>query len=185
MSKNYCNIYKKLVQSDSDMVGHIAYSVYKSEKVQYIDEYKQHNNTNIVPDNIINKFVAGRDNKKSIEHYREIAEKILSAFIVGSTEDMSVQVTSEVINKLTEHIDNKIVPQLPNKESGFRRFFNGCLQSIAGAIALSFLIWLFANVVGQFSLGKINISYDDGRSSIEQNIEKTPFSLYDTTRIMQ
>ena len=41
MAKKYCSIYSKLVQSEGDMVGHIAYSLYKAEKVRYIKEQKE------------------------------------------------------------------------------------------------------------------------------------------------
>ena len=178
MAKKYCGIYSKLVQGDGDMIGHIAYSLYKAEKVQYINEYKQSNGKSSVPDSEIEKFTAGRDNKKSIEHYRGMAETILQEFMGGSFDDMSEQVINEVTKKLTSHIDDKVVPLIPEQESWWRKFFNGCLQSIGGAVALSFLIWLFANVVGQFSLGNMEISY---RNSDEISKKQTVPLPSDTT----
>ena len=150
------------------MVGHIAYSLYKSEKVQHINEYKEKHKVDVVPDKEINHFTAGRDNKTSLEHYRGMAETILQEFMGGSFDDMSKQVINEVTDKLTQHLDEKVVPLIPQKESRWAKFFSGCLQSIGGAVALSLLVWLFANVVGNFSLGNLRISYEEGKESVKQ-----------------
>lgn len=141
------------------MVGHIAYSLYKAEKVQYIKEKKEAMKVDILPEKVVQEFTAGRDNNKSLEHYRGMAETILQRFIGGSFDDMSGQVIAEVTDRLTQHMDANITPLLPQKESWWIKFWNGCLQSIGGAIALSVIVWLFANVVGKFSLGDISVTY--------------------------
>lgn len=168
MARKYSDIYSKLVKGDGDMVGHIAYSLYKAEKVQHISEYKQQHHVDAVPDSIISQFTAGRDNQKSIQHYRGMAETILQNFVGGSFDDMSEQVIKEVTDKLTAHIDHKLIPIIPAKDTWWKRFFNGCLQSIAGAVALSVLIWLFANIVGRFTLGNLSITYHDDAATVTQ-----------------
>lgn len=165
MAKKYCSIYSKLVQNEGDMVGHIAYSLYKAEKVQYIKEKKEAMKVDILPEKVVQEFTAGRDNNKSLEHYRGMAETILQRFIGGSFDDMSGQVIDEVTDRLTKHMDHSVLPLLPEKESALKRFFNGVIQSIGGAIALSLIVWLFANVVGRFSLGDISVSYKDSDKS--------------------
>lgn len=146
------------------MVGHIAYSLYKAEKVRYIKEQKESMKVDVLPEEIVQEFASGRDNQTSLDHYRGMAENILQRFIGRSFDDMSGQVIDEVTNRLTQHMDNSILPMLPEKESRLSKFWNGVLQSIAGAIALSLVVWLFANVVGRFSLGDISISYKDSDS---------------------
>ena len=37
MQRNYNFIYSKLVEKDSDLIGHIAYSLYKKSKIEYIE----------------------------------------------------------------------------------------------------------------------------------------------------
>lgn len=161
MAKKYCSIYSKLVQSEGDMVGHIAYSLYKAEKVRYIKEQKETMKVEVLPDEIVQEFASGRDNQTSLEHYRGMAETILQRFIGGSFDDMSGQVIDEVTDRLTQHMDHSVLPLLPKKESGWKKFWNGVLQSIGGAIALSVIVWFFANVVGKFSLGNISVTYND------------------------
>ena len=161
MAKKYCSIFSKLVQNENDMIGHIAYSLYKAEKVQYINEQKEALKVDVLPEEVVQEFTTGRESKTSIDHYRGMAESILQDFMGGSFDEMSEQVISEVTDRLTKHIDANVTPGLPKKESWWVKFWNGCLQSIGGAIALSVIVWLFANVVGKFSLGNISVTYGD------------------------
>ena len=155
MAKKYCSIYSKLVQNEGDMVGHIAYSLYKAEKVQYIKEKKETMKVDILPEKVVQEFTAGRDNNKSLEHYRGMAETILQKFIGGSFDDMSGQVIDEVTNRLTQHMDNSVLPLLPQKESGWKKFRGGVAQSMVGTVLLAFIIWGLVSVVSKHSIEEI------------------------------
>lgn len=167
------------------MVGHIAYSLYKAEKVRYIKEQKESMNVDVLPEEIVQEFASGRDNQTSLDHYRGMAETILQRFIGGSFDDMSGQVIDEVTNRLTQHMDNSILPMLPEKESRWSKFWNGVFQSIAGAVVLSFIVWLFANVMGSISLGNVTISYKDGDSTEQTEQVVVPESPSDTTAVKE
>lgn len=151
MAKKYCSIYSTLVKDDGDMVGHIAYSLYKAEKVQYIKEQKEAMKVDILPEEVVQEFTAGRDNQASLDHYRGMAETILQRFIGGSFDDMSEQVISEVTNRLTQHMDANITPLLPKKESGWKKFWNGVLQSMVGTFAMAFVVWGIVSVVSKYN----------------------------------
>lgn len=155
MAKKYCSIYSILVQSESDMVGHIAYSLYKAEKVRYISEYKETNNVDVVPDKVVQEFVVGRESQTSIDHYRGMAESILQDFMGRSFDAMSEQVISEVTNRLTQHMDANITPGLPKKEPGWKKFWSGVLQSMVGTFAMAFVVWGIVTVVSKYSAEKI------------------------------
>lgn len=155
MAKKYCSIYSKLVQNEGDMVGHIAYSLYKAEKVQYIKEKKETMKVDILPEKVVQEFTAGRDNNKSLEHYRGMAETILQRFIGGSFDDMSGQVIDEVTNRLTQHMDNSVLPLLPQKESGWKRFWGGVAQSMVGTFAMAFVVWGIVTVVSKHNTDEI------------------------------
>lgn len=139
------------------MIGHIAYSLYKAEKVQYISEYKEAHKVDVVPDEVVQKFTAGRESQKSIEHYRGMAETILQNFIGGSFDDMSGQVISEVTDRLTKHMDSTIIPLLPTKkkESWLSKFGNGVLQSMVGTFLMAFVVWGIVSVVSKYSIEEI------------------------------
>jgi hypothetical protein len=155
MAKKYCSIYSKMVQGDGDMVGHIAYSLYKAEKVQYINEQKENLKVDVLPEEVVQEFTTGRESKTSIEHYRGMAESILQGFIGGSFDDMSEQVISEVTNRLTQHMDANIKPGLPKKEPGWKKFWSGVLQSMVGTFAMAFVVWGIVTVVSKYSAEKI------------------------------
>jgi len=155
MAKKYCSIYSKLVQSEGDMVGHIAYSLYKAEKVRYIKEQKETMKVEVLPDEIVQEFASGRDNQTSLEHYRGMAETILQRFIGGSFDDMSGQVIDEVTDRLTQHIDHSVLPLLPKKESGWKNFVGGVLQSMVGTFAMAFLVWGIVSVVSKHNVDEV------------------------------
>ena len=157
MAEKYCDIYSKLVQGDGDMVGHIAYSLYKAEKVQYIKEQKEAMKVEVLPDEIVQEFASGRDNQRSLEHYRGMAETILQRFIGGSFDDMSGQVIDEVTDRLTQHMDSTIIPLLPTKkkESWLSKFGNGVLQSMVGTFMMAFVVWGIVSIVSKYSVEKI------------------------------
>lgn len=165
------------------MVGHIAYSLYKAEKVRYIKEQKEAMKVEVLPDEIVQEFASGRDNQTSLDHYRGMAETILQRFIGGSFDDMSGQVIDKVTDRLTQHMDHSVLPLLPKKESGWKKFWNGVFQSVAGAIALSLIVWLFANVVGKFSLGNISVTYNDKDNLTNSEQVTTPPMHPDTIAI--
>lgn len=81
----YNYIYKKLVKENEsganhDIIGYIAYSIYKREKIQYIESFKEDN---------------GRDPKfedlgsfrtlsnKKVEEYKTTAQKVLQSYAVN------------------------------------------------------------------------------------------------------
>lgn len=43
MSRQYNFIYSKLVESETDIIGHIAYSLYKTDKIDFINKFKSNN----------------------------------------------------------------------------------------------------------------------------------------------
>ena len=167
MAKKYCSIYSKLVKNEGDMVGHIAYSLYKAEKVQYIKEQKKTMKVDVLPEKVVQEFYSGRDNQKSLEHYRGMAETILQKFIGGSFDDMSGQVIDEVTNRLTQHMDNSVLPLLPQKESSWKRFWGGVAQSMVGTVVLAFIVWGLVSVVSKHSIEDI-FPTQDSTSQAEQ-----------------
>lgn len=46
MARQYNFIYKRLVKNESDIVGNIAYSLYKADKIKFIEDFKAKNGGN-------------------------------------------------------------------------------------------------------------------------------------------
>ncbi|WP_163444538.1 hypothetical protein [Flavobacterium columnare] len=42
--RKFSFIYSEIIEDENDMIGHIAYSLYKSNKISYIEQFKADNN---------------------------------------------------------------------------------------------------------------------------------------------
>lgn len=59
MSRQYNSIYGKLVRDEKDIIGHVAYSLYKAGKADYIEKFKSEN---------------GKEpEEKDLEHFHKIS----------------------------------------------------------------------------------------------------------------
>ena len=142
MAREYNFIYSRLVQSESDMIGHIAYSLYKAEKVSWIEGHKRDNGGKEPTEAEFKKYHEACCSEQRINSYRSLASSILQTFMGGSTDMMAEQVAREVSDKVTAHINENITPFMPKRESWKSRYFHGAMQSMIGAIVLPLLIGL-------------------------------------------
>ena len=155
MAREYNFIYSRLVKDKSDMIGHIAYSLYKQEKVSWIEGHKQ-----------------GNDGKEPTDNYRAMATSILQEFMGGSTDMMAEQVAREVSDKVTQHINDNIANRIPKTESLGSRYFHGIMQSILAAVILAVVIWLLIVVVSRFSIGDIEIEFKKKKPAQTEQVQK-------------
>lgn len=143
---DYNFIYKKLVTSPSDVVGAIAYSLYKSEKVQYIEAHTQ--STGTPPsDKELEGFHRTSNLDLRVVAYRRSAEDLLNEFI----DDVLAASLIEQQQKLKEDAVLQLIEQRTKP-----KLMVGIFQNvIAGAItslltgAVIFGIWMYAEGVDQ------------------------------------
>ena len=160
-------IYSKLVQGgEGDMIGHIAYSLYKDDVIRYIKQYKTKHGGNDIPDEKLNEYKESREN--DIDIYRNRANQILVGFLQEYYDEIFEKFIEKVNKGISEQIEKDIKPNLPPKEPRWKRVFWGSVQSMCGAILLSFFIWLFATVVGKYKLGDISIEIKNNGKHAQQ-----------------
>lgn len=140
MPRNYNFIYSKLVQDEYDITGHIAYAIYKQQKIAHIEDFKKDNNREPTDLELVqfNKFSTS---KTCIEGYRIKAERILQTFTDNVLEDTILEVENDCKKNQAEILKEIIAPILP--PSNLKKFANGTLQSIVGAFVFSLLIAAF------------------------------------------
>jgi hypothetical protein len=74
--------FKKLVTEDEDFVGMIAYSVYKKDKINWIESFKTRNEGREPSlEEIENGFNIDTDSEIKVSNYRALAEEKLNSFI--------------------------------------------------------------------------------------------------------
>ena len=75
MPKEFNYIYKKLVSDQNDIIGHIAYSIYKEDKVDHIKKKKGEGIE--VTDEVLKPFHEFSSSDSSIESYKMKAELVM------------------------------------------------------------------------------------------------------------
>lgn len=98
------------------MVGYIAYSLYKAEKVAHIEKHKD--DPDIDLDDLINKFTESKDNQTSLKYYRAMAETTLENFMGETVDEMYEQLFDDIETDLTAHIDEIVAPAIIEKVKG-------------------------------------------------------------------
>ena len=163
MAREYNFIYSRLVKDKSDMIGHIAYSLYKAEKVSWVEGHKKANGGKEPTETEFKKYHEACCSEQRINNYRAMATSILQEFMGGSTDMMAEQVARE-----TQHINDNIANRIPKPESLAARYGHGIAQSILAAIILAVVIWLLIAVVGKFSIGDLQIEFKKKEPQTEQ-----------------
>lgn len=156
------------------MIGHIAYSLYKAEKISWIEGHKRNNDGREPTEEEFKSFHEACCSEGRINSYRDMATSILQEFMGGSTDMMAEQVAREVSDKVTQHINNNIAPLMPKTESLGSRYFHGIMQSILAAVILAVVIWLLIVVVSRFSIGDIEIEFKKKKPAQTEQVQKQP-----------
>lgn len=142
---NNTYIFSKLVDSKDDIRGHIAYAIYKFEKVSHIEEFKK---TNKREPNASEKeeFRAICCNPVRLEEYKTRADMILDAFSNELLNEAANQIERDYIKGQEEHLKEVFRQTNP---SLLKQYLHGIAQSMLGTIILALLIWLLVDVVSK------------------------------------
>ncbi|HCH5317026.1 TPA: hypothetical protein NKY78_002507 [Vibrio parahaemolyticus] len=146
------NSFGDIVEHDQDFVGHVAYSLYKRQKVQWIKHYKeQHGN---FPDSttIDNCFTSYHSKPAQIQKFREDAEVLLNEYFNFSfSEELNQHKQALAESELLNALDGKFESTNTAIKRTKKKFWVGVGESTVATllasiiiIGLSFLLW-FAN----------------------------------------
>ncbi|GIQ58895.1 hypothetical protein Flavo103_20310 [Flavobacterium collinsii] len=138
MQRNYNYIYSKLVEQDSDLIGHIAYSLYKKSKIEYIEKKKSEGET--LTDIQLMPFNDFSSSESSIDSYKIKAELIIQGFIENILEEELKNTKEQAVNQQSEILKEIIKPITPN-------FMSGVWQNVVAALIISAIIALFALII--------------------------------------
>jgi hypothetical protein len=132
-NKKYSYIYQELVNDDDDLVGMIAYALYKSEKVKYIKKITSEREE-VTESEIENYNIAS---KIRIKDYEEKALTLFTDFI-DDVIDRKVKMSREVIQ---EAIEKTASPK------GFINWARSITQSFIGAVIYTIFISVILLIV--------------------------------------
>ena len=75
MPRKYNYIYKLLVEDRGDIIGHIAYALYKEDKIEYINKFKEEHNNNEPTEDDLKPF---NDIKEELSFANKLGFKYIS-----------------------------------------------------------------------------------------------------------
>ena len=144
MARKYSYIRTKLVEDDNDIVGHIAYSLYKKSKETYIEQWKaEHENADIT-ETELNYFHKSIETKEVLDGFRAQAENIMKNFCDSMMNEVIPEIEQDAVDRHTEMMESA-VKKLINKP-WWMDIIIGVVSSLVFT-ALCALI-LYANEIG-------------------------------------
>ncbi len=140
---NYNWIYKELVKSEDDLVGAIAYSLYKRHKIEYIHQCESE--TGQIPsDEQMTEFHRISGSPTNINNYRNQAEALLSHFLSYATQSIVTEIEQHnkqtIYSELTELLQ-PIQVEIAKKK-GIRQMVFEAVISVFGTIMVLILVGL-------------------------------------------
>lgn len=170
MHRQYNYIYKQLVEDRGDIIGHIAYALYKEDKIEYINQFRKEHDNNEPTEDDLKPFNDVSCTSGSVDKYKFVASNILQSFLENSLEETKRDIEDSINKNHIELIRKAIEPIKPTSLG--KSYLHGILQSVIGAIIFMILmcaIVFFLNLSKQqytFTIG------GSGNASIEQSNNK-------------
>lgn len=134
--RKYNCIYDKLVGTDNDLVGLVAYGLYKKHKIEFITNIKETSNREPT-DEECNAFFIASTADSQILKYRRDAEDLISEIVVGSAEEESRKYEIDMLHDYQRSIRNVLPSDLKS-----------VFLSIIGAFAFSLIAGIFYFIGG-------------------------------------
>lgn len=148
--------YSTLVRDDKDLVGLVAYALYKRDKLKFCEEFAhQHARAPLATEVAI--FIQGSNLGTRVDGYRAEAELLLEAMLEYQLEDAIEQVQADAGKELTR--------KLAEAKSWGRSIAESLLGTVVTAIFWAALILLlYTNKVGLERMAKDIFGFEMGNA---------------------
>ena len=150
--KDYNDAFERLVSGETDIVGHVAYALYKIDKQEWIKQKKERNE-----EIVLSVFVEQLTDRR-LDYYRMKAESIITRF----AEETASNALAEAHAKLEEAYRTKYeeLAQQCAPKSWFYGFWQGIASSLAMTFLLGFVILIIVlNNGGIAAIGEALINF--------------------------
>lgn len=135
MPNKYNYIYEKLVLAEDDLVGLIAYGIYKKHKIEFITKIKEELQREPTQEEC-NSFSVASGTDTLLTSYRERAETMLSETVVNIAGEEVKKIESEMLKRYKEEISSC----LPSKA---RSFGSSILAGILSTLLFTVVAGIF------------------------------------------
>lgn len=155
----YNFIYSQLVHDAGDLVGLIAYGLYKRDKIEFIAKYKA-NHSQEPNGEAFKAFHEFSTTDGRLASYRKQAEDILATFSAEMLEEQAAEIQAEYDSQLTEELKQA------------HPFWQGVWQNlIAGMMSLAIVALLFV-VIWSLRIGPSDVIGQIFNVDIKSKVEK-------------
>lgn len=149
MKKKYNFIFSKLVHDENDLVGLIAYALYKQHKIEFIESFKATHGGIDPDDEDLDSFCLSSCTPSSLNSYRDEAQSLLEKLTLEAAKEEISNFQNDMLLNYRQEIENAVKNNKP-------KWWNSVLCSLIGAAAFSLLIALGSYL---------------GRTSEKENVE--------------
>lgn len=132
--------FSSLVQAENDFIGHVAYALYKRDKLKFCDQESQRIGGGPPDPSVVDAFIRSCSIDTRIAAYRVEAERLL--------EQMTEFVLEDATTKLQEQFQEELVQKLREGKSWWRVI----AESVVGSVFVAF-VW--AAIVVAIQMAKI------------------------------
>jgi predicted nucleic-acid-binding protein len=144
--------YTSLVHADEDMIGHVAYALYKRDKLKFCDSIvAKHRRP--ASSTEVDAFIHTSNLPTRVDAYRAEAEQLLERF--------SEAMLDFTLSKLQQEIDRELIRQLKEAKSMPRAITENLIANmLAIAITALFVLIIYASRIGLIPLIADVFGYD-------------------------
>ena len=169
MATQYNYIYEKLVTNDDDVLGLIAYGIYKQHKIEFITKIKEDKQREPTPEEF-NSFFAASTTESQLNNYRSQAEALLSETVAN----IANEELGRYENEMLRNYKNEIKDCIPGNGKTF-------IVSVGAGIVSALLFAVIAGIF--YFIGET--SDKSNRAHIKGLMETIHSNTNDSTCIMQ
>lgn len=166
MPRQYNFIYSKLVQHEQDIAGHIAYSIYKAEKVSYIEKFKKENGGKEPTEEDLKPFNDITCTDMRLLQYRKIGDDSLDTFVENVVGEHLEKFEQDCLENHLSLISKSLEPlKAPSLK---KQYMHGVFQSVVGAFIFMLLMCVLLFLLN-FSDHQYTFTFGGkGNAAIEQ-----------------
>lgn len=171
MPRSYNYIYKELVEGQNDIVGHIAYSLYKADKIKFIEKFKADHRGIDPTEADLKPFHDASCLEGALERYKLTAMSILQQFLDYSLEESTKQIEENCVNNHKQMLTEVVSGLKPM--GGGKQFLFGMSQSIVGAFAFA-IILAAIGFINLFKVNDVNVTFQQNKQQVENQQYSLP-----------
>lgn len=113
MERSYNYIYEKLVKSDDDLIGLIAYGIYKKHKIEYIEDIKKKYDREPTQEECDSFFISSTTTSQ-LDKYTNDAESLLSDVVANTQTEEIKKYEKDMLYEYQNNIKKVLPPWWQN-----------------------------------------------------------------------